>query len=514
MRKFYLYILGLILCTSTNIFAQESAGASGFYRLENPAFGDEISVEGRFGFKGVAPDAGNAGAIFSIEAGEFYTAIPELQEIQRLYDEGLITGTEFVQMMQQVNVLNGWKSGLYPIKSFVVQGVDYAELLKKIDTYADNAIETFLNEESADIYREYRNTLTMLCIFASDVINPSNLENEETFAAWAEAYLTKWHSVADFGLYLNPINAIPDDTSAAPVFTGAYNIMFKTPVWVGNMKKAQTYINNMIIDDAQSDIHFDLWESAKKHIVNEIKKDYPEDSPVFAFLKQMLESTEMDTNYLIGENEDGTLYSQPTPDTFGENGVVVTEEDFARCVWYFDKVTEDKPLVITAKESDAEGNYYSTLYTGFAYDVKSADTKVYYATAVDASTGECTLEEISGTVPALTPVIIKSTTEETSLLPVSSDAAAIEGNALLGTLYAQQNSGDMASLAVVEGSPVFKAFHDVVPANTTYVHGDVSAISQLMNATGASTIYDLQGRKVETINQKGIYIVNGKCFVR
>ena len=48
------------------------------------------------------------------------------------------------------------------------------------------------------------------------------------------------------------------------------------------------------------------------------------------------------------------------------------------------------------------------------------------------------------------------------------------------------------------------------------VFGDEKAVTSIENVTvenGASTIYDLTGRKVETITTAGIYIVNGKKVV-
>lgn len=77
--------------------------------------------------------------------------------------------------------------------------------------------------------------------------------------------------------------------------------------------------------------------------------------------------------------------------------------------------------------------YYTTLYTDFAYTLREG-VKAYKVTAIDEKTGVAKREEITGTIPAQTPVLLVGVGESnTATLTLSTEAGtAITGNLLVG----------------------------------------------------------------------------------
>ncbi len=494
----------------------------GFYRLTNSAFDDALTIKGRYDICGTVPDPANAGSVFEISTTEMWNFALEIAKYQTMLEQGLITEEEYTQIFTSL-MAQSWKSGFYPLAKFRSQGVDYVGMIDKLPEYADSAIEYFLNNDIQKLYTEYRQQLTLLCVFASDIITPVDLETEEAFRQWAESYLTKWRSATEFTLFLHPVYDIPDDTSSPSVPTGEYYLEFKTPPYVGNMEKAQKYINNILTNnDPTADVDtLNLWGSAKHYILQEIARDYPEGTKAYDFVHDLLGDTNMNQLYIIGESEEGGLQLQPLPDAFNTQGIVVTEEDIARCTWKFDAVDDSEPLALRpdAGITDGEGNFYSTMCTDFAYRILSAETKAFYATSVNAATGIPELTAIAGdVVPANTPVVIRSSSSDMTsnrLLPIQDETAPIEGNALQGTFLSFGNDGHLMSLGSNAGTPAFTGYHPEVPANSAYIYSETGAVSSLATDNlNNDRIYDILGREVRDTRTKGIYIINGKKTVR
>ena len=495
----------------------------GFFRLTNSAFDDALTIKGRYDICGTVPDPANAGSVFEISTTEMWNFALEIAKYQTMLEQGLITEEEYTQIFMSL-MNQSWKSGFYPLTKFRSQGVDYIGMIDKLPDYADSAIEYFLNNDIQKLYTDYREQLTLLCVFAADIINPTNLETEETFRQWAENYLTKWRSATDFTLFLHPVYDIPDDTSSPSVPTGEYYLEFKTPPYVGNMEKAQKYINGILTNnDPTADVDtLNLWGSAKHYILQEIARDYPEGSKAYDFVHNLLGDTNMNQLYVIGESEEGGIQLQPLPDAFNTQGIILTDEDVARCTWKFDVVDDSQPFAVRPDSgiTDGEGNFYTTLCTDFAYRMLSSDTKAFYATSVDTSTGVPELTAVAGdVVPAATPVVIKSTSSDVSanrLLPIQDETAApIDGNALYGTCLAFENDGHLMSLGSKEGTPAFIIYHPEVPANSAYAYSETGSISTpATDSLNNGRIYDILGREVKDAGAKGIYIINGKKTVR
>lgn len=202
-----------------------------------------------------------------------------------------------------------------------------------------------------------------------------------------------------------------------------------------------------------------------------------------------------------------------------------------------------KPDVQTAD------GYYGTIYADFAFKLGSTGMKAYYIN--EASGSKITLKEITGTIPARTPVIIKCSSNDPSknrLEPVVSGGSSVSGSKLAGVYCACTEPGfvnvklyDGNSMRVIGVSDNKLAFvkatsADLVEgkylcANKAYLKVDSKAAAVMTedgSATGITTVkaeetvskdvegtYTLTGIRVPdgVTPQPGIYIRNGKKIV-
>lgn len=115
----------------------------------------------------------------------------------------------------------------------------------------------------------------------------------------------------------------------------------------------------------------------------------------------------------LGTNDNSAKYWIPVPVNTGDNYIGI------------------KPDVHT------DDGYYGTIYAGFAFKLASSGMKAYYIS--EASGSKITLKEISGTIPAATPVIIKCASndpQKNKIEPVTSGGTAATGNKLKGVYSA------------------------------------------------------------------------------
>ena len=198
--------------------------------------------------------------------------------------------------------------------------------------------------------------------------------------------------------------------------------------------------------------------------------------------------------------------------------------------------------------TSTDGNNWATMYAGFGFIPSATTTKAYTVSKVDYALGVAVIKEISGDVPAQTPVLFlcASTDPESNkltLLPPST-SNDVGVNYLQGNYYCndvpessghrnvkEYNASGMRMLALDDnGKPAFvKANISYLPANKCYLAVSSSAPAVLKIVTeeeyvtgieevaapdkkGEKVIYDLQGRRVQAPS-KGLYIVNGKKVV-
>ncbi len=234
-----------------------------------------------------------------------------------------------------------------------------------------------------------------------------------------------------------------------------------------------------------------------------------------------------------------------------ERGAVVTNiEDYESDLrnWDLIPVNAESDNYFGLQPSIKVGNdYYQTFYASFPFTFASAGMSSWYISKVNEGRGEAIIEEVTGGVPAATPVIIKSTVQEAenNKLNVGADATgSAPNNQLKGVYFCNPLDGDpqtnhynakvydpttMRVLSAVDGKLAFVKDVDLkyIPSNTAYITVSASApavfkvvtpeeaaIQSITADSKSGNIYDLQGRKV-TDNQlsRGVYIMNGRKYV-
>jgi hypothetical protein len=177
---------------------------------------------------------------------------------------------------------------------------------------------------------------------------------------------------------------------------------------------------------------------------------------------------------------------------------------------------------------------YSTLYLGYKVAIP-AGVEAYILTGINSTWVELT--QLDNVIPANTAVILKGVAGKTyNFYYVSDDAEEVELNYLDGSIADRYIMGDAYVLGIPEGEtePALckaalnrldntafknnanKAYFKVAPgavlsASLRFDIDGTTGIDEVKGESGeVKTIYDLTGRRVESIAAPGIYIINGK----
>ena len=189
--------------------------------------------------------------------------------------------------------------------------------------------------------------------------------------------------------------------------------------------------------------------------------------------------------------------------------------------WKLEMIDTEDNYLAPAAEVEANGKYYTTLYTAFPYELVGSLT-AYSVTKVGED-GTPTLEELEmDVIPAGTPVLLEMETnnEENHMIMPVADGSKIGREApksmLKGTLFDDDTENDKANMLTLQGGLNFAVNNnaDYMPANKAWADKTIpTAIATVgTDAQGDNTIYDLMGRKVVNPTH-GIYIQNGKKIV-
>ena len=189
--------------------------------------------------------------------------------------------------------------------------------------------------------------------------------------------------------------------------------------------------------------------------------------------------------------------------------------------WKLEFIDTEDNYLAPAAEVEANGKYYTTLYTAFPYELVGSLT-AYSVMAVSAD-GVPQLEELDmDVIPAGTPVLLEMETnnEENHMIMPVADGSKVDREApksmLKGTLFDDDTENDKVNMLTLQGGLNFAIDNnaDYMPANKAWADKTKpTAITTVgTDAQGDNTIYDLMGRKVVNPTH-GIYIQNGKKIV-
>ena len=149
----------------------------------------------------------------------------------------------------------------------------------------------------------------------------------------------------------------------------------------------------------------------------------------------------------------------------------------------------------------ARGSYYQTFYAAFPFTFSSAGMEAYYVDGINESTGKVHIKEITGGVPASTPVIVKCSAQNAAgnkLNVGASTSGSASGNKLTGVYFCYPDAGnhtnvkvyDPATMRVLgtasDGSLAFVKDTNLkyIPSNTAYITVSTSAPDVLKVTTG------------------------------
>lgn len=104
--------------------------------------------------------------------------------------------------------------------------------------------------------------------------------------------------------------------------------------------------------------------------------------------------------------------------------------------WYIEPVSETGDNYFGIKGEFKDGNdYYSTIYAGFPFSTYSDGMTLYAVTSVNDGTAY--IDEVEGTVPMGTPLIVKTSSVDPSSnrLSLGGTGTAVDGNMLSGAYF-------------------------------------------------------------------------------
>lgn len=216
-------------------------------------------------------------------------------------------------------------------------------------------------------------------------------------------------------------------------------------------------------------------------------------------------SNNVATKYLADE----IIYAWADEET-KERGRLVTNVNISTQSEYLDwdviPVTTEDNYFGFAPTVSAGGSYYQTFYAAFPFTFFSEGMEAYYVDNINETTGKVHIKEITGGVPASTPVIIKSAAQEAKnnkLNVGASTSGSASGNKLTGVYFCYPDAGnhtnvkvyDPATMRVLgrasDGSLAFVKDTNLkyIPSNTAYIKVSPSAPDVLKVITGEEPSY-------------------------
>ena len=212
--------------------------------------------------------------------------------------------------------------------------------------------------------------------------------------------------------------------------------------------------------------------------------------------------------------------------------------------WNLIPIDTDKNYIGIEANVKTDDGYWGSIYAGFPFDLASDGMTAYYINSISGD--GFTLEKISGTIPAATPVIIKCNSNDPSknmIKPLTSGGSSISNNQLQGVYcalyaahhmnYKQYDKSHHRVLGSNNGKIAFvKATSDdlykgsylkanraflYVPAGSpdTYVEGGTGITTIKAQEVKSEGMYSLTGARIQESStpKAGIYIQNGKKIV-
>lgn len=135
----------------------------------------------------------------------------------------------------------------------------------------------------------------------------------------------------------------------------------------------------------------------------------------------------------------GTVYlSDNYRFTLGKDTGYVDNNTQETLNWKITAVDNEDNYLGVKPTKAANGKYYASYYAGFPFSVASPNMKVYYISSIDEKEGTATYKELTGIIPASTPVIIECGSEnpaENKIKPELTNPTAVKDNIMKGVYF-------------------------------------------------------------------------------
>jgi len=176
----------------------------------------------------------------------------------------------------------------------------------------------------------------------------------------------------------------------------------ETNVWNFGYQTVMQYVNKV-----ENSSYFDKMPAELKKYWNLAKQAHP------------------DFKYYIVQKDGGM--------DFISEGNIDIKENNARTIWTLEPVEDKFEVTIPENTVNKDGEYFTTLYTDFGYQLPSGVTALK-VTGID-SEGVAQTEKIGSQVAAQTPVLLKTDASGTINITVGDFGSSVSGNLLHGADY-------------------------------------------------------------------------------
>lgn len=381
---------------------------TGYYQIKNLGNGLYANVAGRKTLNFTDAPADKAGTVIYVDVendGTVKSLRSQAADLQRYADRAMSYVPEVVKIVAQK--LNADGSGE------ILGETGLNKILEKFNECFDHNLHV---EQAEGGYRLYGKTPSMQPVVEFYRENKDKVEaklpNLEAFINSAldklkakiggSSVFTEFKLLDIWDKMGGTLTKPVDDASTMAFYREVLNN--KNYVWDFAYQTAMIYVNNLMSHDRWSEVEDKLGEYAQ--YIDKIKQIRPE----FKY-------------YIV--QKDGK------PDFISEGNKDIID-NAERTIWTLEPRTD---FTVNFPEANKHnGEYVTTLYTDFAYTLPKGVT-AYTVTEVSTQ-GVATLTALEGTIPAQTPVLLKSTAAGPQTVTLSTEAGtAPADNLLVGPDY-------------------------------------------------------------------------------
>ena len=231
------------------------------------------------------------------------------------------------------------------------------------------------------------------------------------------------------------------------------------------------------------------WNNVKSHPrYEELKGKLGE----YANYIEKVENIQPDFKYYIVGNTSGNDVD------FISEGNIDIQNNAARTIWTMNERNDYKVTFTKENSLNIGRELYTTLYVDFAYTLPET-VKAYKVTAIDEKTGLATKEEISGVIPAQTPV----------LLQMIVDPKTVTDADLTQTLTLSTEAGTAVTDNLLQGPDWLINKYQIKAKQVEELFGYVH---DALKMVGVEALYDSYVKEYEYLMIRNAGTVNNKYF--